>query len=75
MKEAELSVIPINRCNWSVRHVSLVWDECCGSWNLLLLHAPRDQREDSGGDRQGAASEQVRSITEFIIHIVRDDTC
>lgn len=62
MASREWTVFLINRCDWSVGDVSVVWDERRGGWSFLLLHGTRDQREDSGGDRQGAAFKQVGSI-------------
>lgn len=51
----------INRCHWCLGDLSPVWGDFCGSWNIFLFHATRDQREDSGRDRQGAAFKQVGS--------------
>lgn len=62
MTSREWTMFLINRCDRSVWDVSFVWDGCCGSCGLLLLHATRDQREDSGADRQGTAFKQVGSI-------------
>lgn len=49
----------MNRGRRSVRDFYALRGARVLSWNILLLRTSRDQREDSGGDRSGAAFKQV----------------
>lgn len=56
------TVFLFHRCHRFVKDVRFVRDHRCGSCSFCLPRAAGDQRDDSGGHRWGAASEQVLII-------------